>query len=138
MERNTRQRSAIAEAVHDAGRPLLPQEILERARRDAPTLSLATVYRNLKQLVDDGTLRPVHLPGEAARYELAGGAHHHHFQCRHCERVYDIPGCSAHLDAMLPRGFTIEDHEITLYGRCAACQRPGRSDRPGRAARGSA
>ena len=48
MEKNTRQRAAIAETVHGAQRPLLPREILERARRHVPTLSLATVYRNLK------------------------------------------------------------------------------------------
>jgi len=126
MERNTRQRTAIAKALREAGRPLLPHEILEQARVVAPTLSLATVYRNLKQLVDDGTLHLVHLPGEAARFEPAGGVHHHHFQCRHCERVYDVLGCADHLDAMLPRGFTVDDHEITLYGRCADCQRRAR------------
>ena len=135
MEKNTRQRAAIAETVHGAQRPLLPREILERARRHVPTLSLATVYRNLKLLVDDGALQVVHLPGEVARYEPAGGGHHHHFRCRHCERVFDIPGCAGHLDAMLPRGFTAEDHEITFYGRCAECQRRGR---PGRAAKGAA
>jgi Fur family ferric uptake transcriptional regulator len=129
MEKNTRQRAAIVETVHGAGRPLLPHEILDRARRHVPTLSLATVYRNLKLLVDDGALQVVHLPGEVARYEPAGGGHHHHFRCRHCERVYDIPGCADHLDAMLPRGFTAEDHEITFYGRCADCQQRGRRGR---------
>jgi Fur family ferric uptake transcriptional regulator len=135
MERNTRQRSAIAEAVHDAGRPLLPHEILEHARRNVPTLSLATVYRNLKQLVDEGALQLVHLPGEAARYETAGRTHHHHFQCRQCDRVYDIPGCADDLGAMLPRGFTVEDHEITLYGRCADCQHRARRSTAARRAR---
>ncbi|WP_119290567.1 Fur family transcriptional regulator [Azohydromonas sediminis] len=131
MERNTRQRQAIAEAIVTAGRPLLPQEILERARAAVPSLSLATVYRNLKQLVEDGELRSVALPGDVARYEPAGSAHHHHFQCRQCERVYDVPGCPDHLGAMVPRGFTVEDHEITLYGRCADCQRLARHARRG-------
>lgn len=123
MERNTRQRQAIAEAIRSAGRPLLPLEILDMARGTVPSLSLATVYRNLKQLVEDGDLQTVALPGDVTRYEPAGSGHHHHFQCRQCERVYDVPGCADHLGALLPRGFTVEDHEITLYGRCADCQR---------------
>lgn len=35
-------------AISSAGRPLLPQEVLELAASQAPTLSIATVYRALK------------------------------------------------------------------------------------------
>jgi Fur family ferric uptake transcriptional regulator len=100
-----------------------------------PTLSLATVYRTVKQLVEEGLLETVELPGEVARYEPAGSAHHHHFQCRQCERLFDIPGCSDQLAATLPRGFMMEDHEVTLYGRCADCQRPSRGTAASRRAR---
>ena len=41
MERNTRQRTAIREAISSAGRPLLPQEVLAAAQPGAPGLSLA-------------------------------------------------------------------------------------------------
>ena len=43
MERNTRQRAAIRLAIEQAGRPLLPAEVLAAAQRDVPGLSLATV-----------------------------------------------------------------------------------------------
>ena len=69
MERNTRQRIAIREAIEVARRPLLPQEVLDQAQSLAPGLGIATVYRNLKALVDDGTLAVVQLPGENPRYE---------------------------------------------------------------------
>lgn len=121
MERNTRQRSAIRDAITRAGRPLLPQEVLDAAQATAPGLSIATVYRNLRSLLDDGELRAVLLPGENARYEAAGIAHHHHFQCRQCQRVFEVDACPGDLASLAPAGFSVEDHDLTLYGRCAEC-----------------
>ena len=122
MERSTRQRSAIREAIASAGRPLLPQEVLDAAQNQVPGLGIATVYRNLKALALDGELRSVELPGENPRYELVGQAHHHHFQCNACERVFDVHACPGDLSKLAPRGFTVEDHDLTLYGKCGDCQ----------------
>lgn len=121
MQRQTRQKTAIRTVFAQARRPLAPQEVLEAARHQVPELSLATVYRNLKALVEADELRSVELPGESARYELASAAsvHHHHFQCSVCLRVFDLHACGIDLRGMLPRGFELERHEITLYGRCA-------------------
>jgi Fur family ferric uptake transcriptional regulator len=47
--------------------------------------------------------------------------HHHYFQCRRCEKVFDVPTCPGNLDKLAPAGFMVEDHEIILYGRCGAC-----------------
>jgi Fur family ferric uptake transcriptional regulator len=105
MERQTRQRNAIRDAIADAGRPLLPQEVLAAAQA----------------AVDEGALRTVMLPGESARYEVAGGGHHHHFQCRGCRRVFEVHACPGDMAALAPAGFTVEDHELTLYGRCGDC-----------------
>ena len=123
MERDTRQRRAIRKVLEAAGRPLSPQEILEGARRQAPTLGLATVYRTLRALADEGWLTPVTLPGEPARYEPAGKTHHHHFRCRGCDRLFEVEGCRQASVAKAPRGFVIEDHEVVWYGRCARCAR---------------
>lgn len=131
MERNTRQRTAIRDAIALAGRPLLPQEVLDAAQAGAPGLSIATVYRNLRALLDEGELRSVLLPGENPRYELAGGGHHHHFQCTRCQRVFEVDACPGDLASLAPPGFTVEDHDLTLYGHCKDC-------RPARAARSRA
>lgn len=84
MKRKTRQRTAIREVIVQARRPLLPREGLEPAQAKAPGLSVATVYRNLRTLVDGGELRLVVLPAEYARYELAGAGPHHDFRCLTC------------------------------------------------------
>ena len=124
MERNTRQRSAIREAIARAERPLLPQEVLVVAQQAVPGLGIATVYRNLKGLLEEGELQAVNLPGENPRFELAGRQHHHHFQCRQCQRVFDVHACPGDLSRMAPQGFTVEDHDLTLYGSCKDCAAP--------------
>jgi len=121
MQRDTTQRRAIFHAVKQAGRPLSPVEILERAQREVPRLGIATVYRAVKDLEEAGELKPVDLPGEGRRYEPAGMKHHHHFSCRSCGRVFDLEGCPGNLERLVPPGFRLETHEILLYGTCDRC-----------------
>ena len=121
IQRNTHQRDSIRDVIEAADRPLSPIEILDGAQRRVPRLGMATVYRTVKELVESRWLRPVELPGEPARYELAEKAHHHHFHCRQCNRVYDIPGCPGDLRPLLPAGFELQDHEVVLYGKCEKC-----------------
>jgi Fur family ferric uptake transcriptional regulator len=123
MERTTRQRDAIKSAIQKAKRPLSPREVLEGARVVVRALGMATVYRNLKLLVAEGTVQVITLPGESPRYEMRESAHHHHFQCTTCRRVYDVPGCPGNLRRLAPRGFRVENHDVTLYGRCSDCGR---------------
>ncbi|MGJ7530668.1 Fur family transcriptional regulator [Variovorax sp. GB1P17] len=123
MERSTRQRHSIRTVMEAAGRPLLPSEILIAAQREVPALGLATVYRNLKQLVEAAEIQMVELPGEPPRYELAGHQHHHHFRCNVCHRVFDVHACPGDMQKLTPKGFTVESHELTLYGRCSDCKR---------------
>lgn len=84
-------------------------------------LGIATVYRNIRALEEQGWIVPVELPGEPPRYEVAGKAHHHHFHCRACDRVYEVPDCPADFTDITPSGFVLEEHEFVLYGRCADC-----------------
>ncbi|MBL8308738.1 MAG: transcriptional repressor [Rubrivivax sp.] len=134
MERNTRQRAAIRDAIAQAERPLLPQEVLDAAQQQVPGLGIATVYRNLKALVADGELNPVMLPGENPRFELAGHQHHHHFQCLQCQRVFDVHACPGDLSRLAPPGFSVEAHDLTLYGRCKDCAPPASRRRAPKAA----
>ena len=121
MERSTRQRSAIRQVIDEAHRPLSPPEVLALAQQQVAALGMATVYRNLKLLLDEGAVQMVTLPGDSPRYESAGHAHHHHFQCEACGRVFDVHACPGDLSGMAPAGFQVHHHELTLYGQCADC-----------------
>ncbi len=130
-ERNTKQRAAILRALEASEHPVDPVELLTAAQRDVPRLGIATVYRAIRDLVDEGLLATVELPGASPRYELAGRSHHHHFQCRTCGKVFEVDGCPGDLSGLTPKGFTLEAHEVVLYGVCATCPRPTARGRRG-------
>ena len=118
----TRQREAIREVLEAADRPLSPQEVLEQAQGSVPRLGLATVYRNLNRLLEEGWLVPVDSVADSRRFERAGKEHHGHYHCCRCDRVFDLAGCAAQaVVATVPRGFTVESHEVVVHGRCADC-----------------
>ena len=122
IPRKTRQKQAIREAFVTADRPLSPEEALTFSRHQVPGMSIATIYRNIGSLVEEGWLTAVALPGTSARYEVAGKGHHHHFQCRDCEKVFELSGCDFDIKPQLPRGFRMTGHEFFLYGTCADCR----------------
>lgn len=133
MERSTRQRTAIRQVIVAAARPLTPQEILEGVRQTVTEAGIATIYRNIKLLLDEAEIQAVMLPGESPRYEAVhlGHAHdhHHHFHCLPCDRVFDVEGCPGSMDQLAPKGFTVDRHELTLYGVCADCSAQSAADK---------
>lgn len=120
-KRNTRQKAAIRDAFLESDRPLSVDEALKAAQRHHRKLGIATVYRNIQTLLLEKWLRPVELPGDTTRYEVAGKAHHHHFHCNQCGKLFDLEGCIAQLKPKLPKGFRATGHEFFLYGICAEC-----------------
>lgn len=121
--RNTKQRNAILKNIREAEGPLSVAEIHKRAGREIPGLGIATVYRAIKALREDGEIVVVELPGEEPRYEPVGRGHHHHFRCLSCRQTFDLDMCPVGIPqgTTLPGGYVVEDHSLTLYGRCSDC-----------------
>jgi Fur family ferric uptake transcriptional regulator len=126
MERNTRQRAAILAVVSNAGRPLSTQEILVKGQALVASLSIATVYRTLKDLTAEDCILPVKLPGEADRYEVTKLGDHYHFKCSSCSKVFDIHERIQSSSLPAPANFMVERYDLILYGRCSDCiPKPG-------------
>ena len=121
-QRSTRQRDVIARILDGAEGPLAVGDVLERAQAGAPGVGIATVYRTLKLLCDQGRIHPLTLDGETL-YEASGRGHHHHFSCTACGRVFTLHSCPVALPSgtVYPGGFVVEAHEVTLYGKCPEC-----------------
>ena len=127
-QRQTRQRDSILRVLEAAGGPLSVPQIQQLSQRQGLKVGIATVYRTLNLLHAAGLILPVALPGGETRYEPASRGHHHHFQCRSCGRVDDLSVCplSTALKTLLPKGYKLEGHEITLFGLCPDCGRTKR------------
>jgi len=121
IKRKTSQRDAIEQVFRTENRPLGVEEVLKSGRKIVKSLNQATVYRNLKLLVENGRLKPVSHPVLGVLYEQTGREHHHHFYCRICDRVFDLPGCLLSDIKAAPEGFVMEKHEIFLSGTCPSC-----------------
>lgn len=121
MGRSTKQKSAIEEVLKLQDRPLSPLEILSEAKLNVPGLGIATVYRTLKNLSEEGKVVAVELPGQSPRFEISGKTHHHHFHCDVCQKVFEIDGCVGDFSKMIPNGFEANSHEVVIYGKCADC-----------------
>jgi Fur family transcriptional regulator, ferric uptake regulator len=121
-QRQTRQRDAILKVLTAANGPLSVPEIYKLAKKGNP-LGIATVYRAINLLLEAKQIQSVILPSGETRYESADLGHHDHFQCRNCGHVYDLSVCPLHLASgtIIPGGFIVEDHEMTLYGTCPDC-----------------
>ncbi len=119
--RSTKQKEAIKRVLTVQLGPLLPDEIHRLAVKEVPSLGIATVYRTLKTLQDNGLACCVQIPGQAPRYESTDRGHHHHFHCGECHAVFDLEKCVEGIKSLVPPGFRVSDHEITLFGVCKAC-----------------
>ena len=134
MDRSTKQKRAIEAVFRDYQNPLTALEIQELALQAVPSIGIATVYRSLKSLANDGTVVSVEIPGESPRYERADKGHHHHFLCRECGEVFELEKCLEGIIRMAPPKFRVEDHEIILYGACEECATKANPAKPDRVA----
>ncbi|MFT4112464.1 Fur family transcriptional regulator [Silvibacterium sp.] len=119
--RNTKQKAAIHAAFEMEDRPLTPEEVQVLAQKEGASVSLATIYRNINSLLEEGWLQSVGLPGMPSRYEIAGKAHHHHFYCDACGKLFELKGCGMPKISRLPEGFRAVSHEVIVHGLCDTC-----------------
>ena len=106
--------------MENAGHPTAA-EIFDGVNRLDPRSSKATIYRNLRDLVEAGLVREVAVEGRSARFDLKG-LRHHHFICDRCGEVenmewFDIPQPPP--DSVGTR--IVREYEMILRGLCASC-----------------
>ena len=124
--RLTPQRFAVLEYLTRAqGHPTADQIAAEINRR-FPRASRATVYNALKALRDAGLVREVATEEALTRYE-SNVEPHHHFVCRSCGRIEDVPAGALPAPARvtLAGGHEVETIEVTMRGLCGACKGKG-------------
>lgn len=122
--RNTAQRDTVLKVVEASCDHPTAETIYTRCREIMPEISLGTVYRNLKVLVELGKIREVSILNAGDRYDKTIGLHAH-FRCKHCGRVLDVPaGALEELESKVQSatGHLIEGTEILFVGVCDGCR----------------
>ena len=119
----TKQRQLILEAVRATNSHPTADELFQVIRRKLPTISLATVYRNLNFLSDIGEIRKLSMPGMPDRFDWRLEAHEH-MVCYVCGQVLDfaLPG---NLQQQIAQacGAEIAGYTLVAHGTCAHCQK---------------
>ena len=120
--RCTRQRREVFEVVAGSFDHPTADEIFERAKKQMPEISFATVYNCLSVLVRCGLVRQVTLDRSPTRF-CPNMREHCHFFCEDCGEVTDIelPARSTLGKVPLPRGFEVATFDLSLKGVCPKC-----------------
>lgn len=123
-ERNTIQKKLVLDTVAQLHNHPTAEEVYDCIHGTHPSVSKATVYRNLKQLSDLGKLKRIESVNLADHYDHQ--CHdHYHIQCTKCNRVYDIDlDYMDDIDSKVSGStdFQIESHDIVFKGVCPHCQ----------------
>ena len=120
--RVTQQRVAVLEYLLATPKHPTAEEVGAAVNRLVPTASRASVYNVLHSLKESGLIDELVLGDAVARYD-ANLDRHHHFICRACGAVEDVP-FETFQEAPRPRladGHTVEDYTVTLRGVCPRC-----------------
>jgi Fur family ferric uptake transcriptional regulator len=123
--RATSQRSALQAVLDGTDEFATAADLHESLRASGARVGLATVYRTLADLVAAGDIDSLRGPAGETLYRRCGDAeHHHHLVCRICGRTEEVtaPAVERWAKAVAKHyGFSDIDHEIELFGVCAAC-----------------
>lgn len=120
----SKQREALLELLHQTKTHPTADWIYHELRKTFPSISLATVYRNLKQLAQSGDIIRLETGLGSEHYD-ACTENHYHFICSHCGRISDLklePFSSMNKLAEESSGCRIEKHSLVFYGVCAECE----------------
>ena len=120
--KSSKQRDAVLANLQSRYDHPTAEDVFLSVKEVIPSISLATVYRNLKLLEGEGLILKIPT-GDSDRFD--GHTHgHYHLTCLSCRKVIDLsidPGVN--LDS-LPRDFdgTVTSHSLMFYGICPDCK----------------
>lgn len=124
MEKNkqirfTNQKMAIWEYLKSVKTHPSVEDVFQQVKKTLPRITLATVYRNLKEMSRQGIIQEI--PDKISRYD-GDISIHAHFICEKCNKIYDIFGKCALMKPISTKVGEIKKHQIFFYGICKKCQ----------------
>lgn len=124
-ERNTLQKKVILdELMHMMEHPTADR-IYQQIHKKYPTISRATVFRNLKMLAEQKKILRIPMPNGADCYESITKPHYH-VKCNRCGKVSDVnfPYMNELESGVrsMDNSFVITGHSLVFEGMCENCR----------------
>jgi len=121
-KRNTIQKQLVYNAVKELDIHANADQVYEYVVAVHPSISKATVYRNLGQMVESGELLNIGSFYGSTHYDH--NCHdHYHFICDGCKRVFDINTRFPEIDKIADmNGLEIKSHNLSFTGLCGECK----------------
>ncbi|AJY75196.1 Fur family transcriptional regulator [Paenibacillus beijingensis] len=121
--RLTPQRYAVIEYLYASHSHPTAEDIYQSLALKYPSLSVATVYNNLKVFKKLGLVKELTMGDSSRRYE-AVTTEHYHVICNECGKVVDVDLLEPlAFKAQIERetGFVIDIHNVDMHGTCPQC-----------------
>ncbi len=119
----THQREIIYRTMSSMENHPSPEAIFEVVREHVPSISLGTVYKNIRTFLDAGLLREVSQHHGSLRVET-NLTPHHHLVCLECKAILDLDESDldpVRLRRRPPAGFRIQQYCVEITGLCSVC-----------------
>ncbi|MCL2819237.1 MAG: transcriptional repressor [Oscillospiraceae bacterium] len=121
-KRNTIQRQLVYNAVKELDIHANAEQVYEHIITVHPSISRATVYRNLNQLAESGELLNIGSFYGTTHYDHNANDHYH-FICEKCKHIYDISNCFPEIKNLTQtNGLIIKSHNLSFFGICNECK----------------
>jgi len=121
--RITPQRHAILEYLISSEAHPTADEIYKALEQDFPSMSVATVYNNLRVFRNAGLIKELTYGDSSSRFDFVTHDHYH-IICEHCGKIVDFhhPGLEEveHFASHVT-GFKVSTHRLEVYGTCPSC-----------------
>lgn len=123
--RNTLQREIVLQELSQMQGHITADMIYDRIHLSHPTISKATVYRNLRVLEDQKKIMRISIPDGADYYEIQKHDHYH-IKCTRCGRIFDasLPYMPQllELEQAADNDFRVFTCSLLFEGECPDCQ----------------
>lgn len=121
----SRQRETILNTLKENVVHPTAEYLYEVLKKENSSISLATLYRNLNQLAENGIIKKIDGLESSSHYDH-NTHEHYHFICDKCKKVFDISADVAPdlvKKAQEETGFTIMGSDIVFHGICKDCNK---------------
>ncbi len=131
MKRYSKKRQAILDLLKQTTEHPSAESIYRQLKPVYPDLSLGTVYRNLKEMEEDGTIASVTVVNDRERFDGRTDPHTHAI-CIECGKIIDLDEITLPEDLLQRAGeiseFSISYAKLQFVGLCDECRKARNTD----------